>query len=146
MHFFVGVVSGRHSDQHFLNVSGFDAHLTAIQAGRPVQYWGYTDKGYGNFMANLFSAYHGPNVNMQQHIWNYMMSPLRVTVEWGFGALKMSSALLCKRIAMKTQMSPTTTLVKAAVLIYNTHTLLHGSKIGGYFEINCPFTVEAYFV
>jgi len=85
IHFFTGVVSGRHSDQHFLNVSGLDAHLTAVQLGQPRQFWLYTDKGYGNFMINLFSAYHGVNVTAQETIWNYMMSPLRVTVEWGFG-------------------------------------------------------------
>jgi len=145
IHFYTGVVSGRHSDQHFLNMSGLDAHLTAVQQGQPRQFWLYTDKGYGNFMMNLFSAYHGIGVTVQEHIWNYMMSPLRVTVEWGFGRLKAMFPSLARRVMMKTQLSPTNLYLKSAALMYNTHTMLHGSNIGLYFGLGARVTVEQYF-
>lgn len=145
IHFYTGVVSGRHSDQHFLNMSGLDQHLTNIQLGQQRQYHFYADKGYGNFMINIFSAYHGLNVTLQQTIWNYMMSPLRVTVEWGFGKLKATFPALARRVMMKSQLSPTNLYLKASALLCNTHTMLHGSNVGRYFGLDAQVTVEQYF-
>jgi len=46
---------------------------------------------------------------------------------------------------MKTQLSPTNLYLKSAALMYNTHTMLHGSNVGLYFRLAARVTVEEYF-
>ena len=147
IHFYTGVISGRHNDQHFFDTSGIDN--VAGQAMAPFAqewgrtFWGYTDKGYTNDV-NHRRAYHGLNVTPLQHLANYLMSFQRVIVEWGFGKLKNGSRLLQSEDLLKLQATRVTLWVKAATLICNSHTCLYGSDMGLYYGLAAE-PLETYF-
>ena len=45
-------------------------------------------------------AYHGANVTPLEHFYNWLMSMGRVTVEWGFGKIKMRNPFLTSNLML----------------------------------------------
>jgi hypothetical protein len=77
-------------------------------------------------------------------MYNQVMSPVRVCVEWGFGRIRAMSKLLHSQWNMKLQGEAVDLHVKAAVLLANARSTLHGAQATQYFFCTPP-TLEEYF-
>ncbi len=136
---------GRHCDRYFMRDSGVNALLAQLQAGNARQFWAYLDKGYTD-NTHVKSAYHGPVplTAMEIH-YNWLMSTVRIGVEWGFGKVKYRNPFILHWRLLKFQMVDVARYIRVAVLLTNAHTCLHQSQTGLYFNCYAP-SVEQYFV
>jgi hypothetical protein len=108
------------------------------------QFWMYLDKGY-DYHSHCRCAWHGRRLTIAEKQFNYVMSLLRIAVEWGFGHLKNRNSLLKKQNLLKIQMVDVARLVRVGVLLTNAFTCLDGGVANIYF--NCrPPTLHEYFL
>ena len=108
------------------------------------QYRVYTDKGFDDD-THVHAAYHGPGVvTPQQHVWNAMMSPERVGVEWGFGRVKARCPYVTRSDLLKLQLVDVAKYIRVAVILTNADNCLHGSQTSLHFQCFPP-TLAEYF-
>jgi hypothetical protein len=145
-----GPKAGKHNDRLLLGQSGFNALMENLQR-RPdgtlpplnELYSAYTDRGYDSHTC-VRTAHSGPLTTAQQIMWNNVLSPVRVCVEWGFARIRAMSKLLHSSWNMLLQGTAVDTHVKSAVILANAHTTLRGAQGVKYFTITPP-TLEQYF-
>ncbi|KAJ1423515.1 hypothetical protein B484DRAFT_363806 [Ochromonadaceae sp. CCMP2298] len=147
---FWGPKAGIHNDRLLLSQSGVNRILEDLQRlpGRllpPVhlRFSCYTDRGYENH-SFVSAAHHGILVTALQVMYNAIMSPARVCVEWGFGKLKNLSKLLQSADNTHLQGSNVDYHIQAAMLLCNANTCLHGAQATKLFAC-LPPTLESYF-
>jgi hypothetical protein len=151
MHMHVwGPLAGRHNDRLLMGESGLNALLEDVQRlpdgtlpDEELLYGAYTDRGYDDDTC-IRAAYHGPNTTPLQLMYNNIMSPVRVAVEWGFARVRAMSKLLHSSWNMRLQAQAVDVHVKAAILLANARTTLRGAQTVSYFQC-VPPTLEDYF-
>ncbi|KAJ1420071.1 hypothetical protein B484DRAFT_333239, partial [Ochromonadaceae sp. CCMP2298] len=79
-----------------------------------------------------------------QIMYNNILSPVRVAVEWGFARIRAMSKLLHSSWNMQLQGQAVDVHVKSAVLLANARTTLRGAQATKYF-ICTPPSLEEYF-
>jgi hypothetical protein len=115
--------------------------LVWCQVGNPIQYISYKDKGYVNESHGIAAhrVYgHGPALTYAQSKENFIMSKVRISVEWTFGKIVNNNAFVGHWQTQKIQMSAVGKQYFTAALIANCHTCLYGSQSSVYFDILPP--------
>ena len=107
------------------------------------QYTIYLDKGYAND-THIFAAHHGVFVTPAQEHDNWIMSRLRVEVEWGFGKVYTRCPFLKRPSIFKLRGVDVAKYLRVATLLTNAHTCLRQSQAGLYFDCVAP-TLQSYF-
>ena len=80
----------------------------------------------------------GANVTQQEHLWNWLMSKVRIGVEWGFGKVKSLFPFLTRRLKLKYNQMDIGRHFRVCVLLKNFHTRLRQSQTGEYFNCRAP--------
>jgi hypothetical protein len=107
--------------------------------------WVYTDKGYSN-NTHVRAAAHGPAfVSPAQYHDNFLMSHVRVCVEWGYGKIHARHHFVCRPDLLRLQQNDIAQLCRVAVLLTNAHTCIRGSLTGTWFNCKAP-TLQQYFI
>lgn len=145
---FWGPKAGKHNDRLLLAESGLNTLLENLQrlpnGILPALLFGaYTDRGYDENTC-IRAAHHGPLTTVLQIMYNNIMSPVRVAVEWGFARIRAMSKLLHSSWNMHLQAEAVDIHVKSAVLLSNARTTLRGAQAVKRF-VCVPPTLEAYF-
>jgi hypothetical protein len=139
---------GRRSDKHFMAASGVNRILVDAQSLPPGrrQYWVYLDKGY-DMDSHCRCAAHGARhlMTAQQIHFNYVMSLVRICVEWGFAKLQERNPLLTRHYMLKIQMHDVAKVVRVGVLLTNAHTCMQGAVGNIYFHVRPP-SLHEYFL
>jgi hypothetical protein len=138
-----GGYPGSRHDSHIFNSSLLNDRIRAAQENREIHYKSYMDKGYYTD-THVVAAYHiGPNSPPHHAEANRIMSPQRISVEWGMSKIKAMCPFITDVMMMKVQQSPISKYVFAAALLVNIHTCLDASQSGSYFDC-LPPTLEDY--
>ncbi|KAJ1400527.1 hypothetical protein B484DRAFT_306371, partial [Ochromonadaceae sp. CCMP2298] len=74
----------------------------------------------------------------QQIMYNNILSPVRVCVEWGFARIRVMSKLLHSNWNMTLQGNAVDVHVKSAVILANARTTLRGAQAVKYFTVTPP--------
>jgi hypothetical protein len=124
--------------------SGLNSILHNCQLAQQVQYWLYTDKGFDSD-THVRAAHHGPGyVSPQQHLYNAIMTPERVSIEWGFGRIKARCPYITRIDLLKLRLVDVAKYIRVAVLLTNADVCMNGSQTSLYFECFPP-TLTQYF-
>ena len=138
-----GPVPGRHHDQWMLDHSIFNERLAHAQAGLPIQFKAYSDKGYAND-THIYAAYRGQNLPLPLRLENYFMSMQRIGIEWAFNKVCMISAFVDSYKVQKVQLSAVGKVYWLAAILANANTRLYGSEASTYWGVKPP-TLGSYF-
>ncbi len=124
--------------------SGVGQDVAAMGAGMQPVPCLYGDPAYiGEHTVTLHSPYKGANNTLDEDAFNKAMQPLRLPVEWVFGAVKTQWGFLREKGIQKLCQNKIGTHFKVAVLLYNAHVALYGSQTSKYFECP-PLSLEEY--
>lgn len=105
-------------------------------------YYLYGDCGYP-MRRLIITPYQGINLNEEQKSFNYVMSQMRICVEWEFGELFEQFAYLDYKKNQKIYLQPLAKYMYVAALLKNCQTCLYGSQTSMYFNV-APPTLEMY--
>lgn len=83
-------------------------------------------------------AHHGPGLTAYQVHSNWVMSMVRIGVEWGFGKVKTRNPFVLNWRLLKLQRVDVARYVRVAVLLANAHTCLRQSQTGVHFNCFAP--------
>jgi hypothetical protein len=102
----------------------------------------YGDKGYP-LLRHLITPYQGNNITADQRRFNFLMSQMRICVEWEFGELFEQFAFVDFKKNQKIFLQPLAKYIVVATILKNCKTCMYGSQTSQYF--NCaPPTLENY--
>lgn len=85
----------------------------------------------------------GASLTVGQATFNYQMSRVRQSVEWGFGKVATEFAFLDLKKNQKLFLQQLPITYKVGVILTNCHTCLYGSQTSMYFSV-APPTLEEY--
>ena len=139
---FTGPV-GRHNDQYFCTESDINGIMRRMKLFNNVAYMIYTDRGYVNDEF-ISAAARGIHVTPLQIMDNWIMSKIRVSIEWLFGKVRSRCPFLNRKYLMKLQGIDIERYSRVAILLTNAHTCIHQSQAGLYFDVSAPI-LEEYF-
>lgn len=141
-----GPTSCRTNDRKIVEKSKINRKLRRLQRFNTVQYRTYGDALYTNH--SHVRARHRRNQHFSQskRNENYIMSKVRIAVEWAFKKVKGLWPYLkdldnCR--IMSRSSSNIAFVFRACVILTNLHTCLYGSQTGLYFECESP-TLDEY--
>lgn len=140
-----GPVEGHRHDITMLRESGLEDILAAHFWGpnRKLQYFVYGDAGYTT-AGHIIAPYKRAQLTDQQRAFNEAMSKIRKPVEWMFKEVNSMFEFLNPADNQKILLSPIGQFYLVAILLTNTHTILHHPQTPKYF--NCvPPTLAEYF-
>jgi hypothetical protein len=138
-----GPIVGARHDIHVNRVSQINRRLRDCQVGNPIQYISYKDKAYVNESHGI-AAHRGVNLTYDQRKENYIMSKVRIVVEWGFGKVVNTVGYVHHWQTQRIRTSAVGKEYFAAVLLTNCNTCLYGSQSALHFGI-VPPTLGEYF-
>ena len=102
----------------------------------------YGDLAYAQSIY-LIGGFHNANVGTDEALYNRIMSSVRITVEWGFGAIIKQWKFLDFRQSMKIFECPVAQYYLNAAFLCNLHNCLVGSKTQSYFNAQ-QLTIDEY--
>ncbi len=97
----------------------------------------YSDKAY-NYLDHIVEPFMGANLNAQQEQFNTLMSPLRSSVEWGYGKIIGLFAFVDFHKNQKVFLQPLGDYFCLAAILANCHTCLYGSEVCSFFGCAPP--------
>ncbi|KAL1468033.1 hypothetical protein MTO96_041747 [Rhipicephalus appendiculatus] len=98
---------------------------------------GYGDPAYP-LRPLLMKPYIGALLTPSQRAFIYDMSHVRQAVEWGFGKVVAEFAFLHFKKNQKLLRQQVAHMYKAAKILANCHTVIYGSIVSMYFELDPP--------
>lgn len=132
--------TGRHNDKYFQSDSGINSLLRDCQLLEHIKYYCYADGGYTN-KAFIKASQYGPLPPLLKRR-RYIMSGKRITIEWGFGKMKMKFPFITRIRLMKMLGVDVCKYLRVAGLLTNFHTCLHQSIVSEYFDCPAPSLEE----
>lgn len=135
-----GSVEGRRHDSHMLARSGLLHMLEARFNGYADPPYVYGDLGYP-LSKFLITPFKGTNDIREKRV-NEKMSPLRVSVEWGFAKILQNFPFLDYKKNLKICKQKVAKFYKVGTILTNCHTCLYGSQTSEYFESDAPSLEE----
>ena len=136
-----GPVNGSRHDSFMLAASGILDVLRGCSNRLGQQYALFGDSAYP-ISPFLYRMYKGV-LSVAQQMFNKEMSPLRVSVEWGFGKIVALWPFLDYRNKFQVLLSPCGLYFGVANVLTNMHTCLYGSIVSRRFDMEPP-AMEAY--
>ena len=137
-----GPFVGRRHDSAMLEASNVRMDLQNLQDdnGRLVCIYG--DPAYP-LSPELMAPF--PTVNLQQEEahFNYQMSRVRQSVEWGFKKIISQFAILDYKKNLKLHLQPVALYYLVGTIMTNCHTCMYGSEVSEFFDVQPP-TLEQY--
>ena len=91
----------------------------------------------------LIGGFHNADVGTDEALYNHIMSSMRITVEWGFGAIIKQWKFLDFRQSMKIFECPVAQYYIIAAFLCNLRNCLVGSKMQSYFNAQ-QLTIDEY--
>jgi hypothetical protein len=141
-----GPVEGRRADGGVLEMSKLE-DICRSHAHRPDggQLFLYGDPAYGVSDTILSGVHRVGDLSEQERTFNYSMSQLRQSVEWGFGHVVNTFGFVDYDKGLKVGLQPVGKLYLLAILFTNIRTILYGSKVSHKFQCSPP-TLEQFLV
>ncbi len=137
-----GPYPGRRHDAAMFRESKIEDLLCQIFNGQGQQMAIYGDAAYP-LHPYMLSPYSGVNRSAQQLAFNSAMSPLRCSVEWGFGKIVAIFAFLDFHKNQKLYLQPLGPYFQIAGILANCCMYLYRSEVAQYFGL-VPPTLEEY--
>ncbi len=136
-----GPMEGRHHDAYVYFLSGINNGLAnkVDQQGRQMAIFG--DSAYA-LHRYLLKPFKGHNLSTEQEEFNHKASPVRQSVEWGFGKVISLFAFLDFAKNQKFLLQPLKEYYLVSTLLTNAHTYLYGSQTSDYFEVDPPHLLD----
>ena len=104
----------------------------------------FADSAYSAMISPwLVTGYKGANLTSQQHDFNAVMSSVRVSVEWCFGDIVRSFALLDFEKNLKVLLQPVAKMYMVGCVLTNCRSCLYGNVTSEFFGCDTP-TLENY--
>lgn len=133
-------MSGRRHDSYMLQSSELQNKLNEIFDDEV--FYLYGDSGYP-LRRFLITPFQGGNLTEDQRQFNFLMSQMRICVEWEFGDLFEQFAFLDFKKNQKIYLQPLAKYMLVACILKNCKTCLHGNQTSMYFGIQPP-NLESY--
>ncbi|GAV09608.1 hypothetical protein RvY_19113 [Ramazzottius varieornatus] len=137
-----GPIVGKRHDWRMYQESNLIDQLKRKREDADWKFYIYGDHGYTS-TRELIAPFRSVT-NQAEADLNYVMSKLRVSVEWMFGKCCVLWAFLDFPRNQKVLLQPVGLYFRVAVLLTNAHTCLYESQTGQYFGLSAP-TLEEYF-
>jgi len=102
----------------------------------------YGDPAYGQFL-HMIAPYRSDRLTPEQQRFNFQMSSVRESVEWGFGKIAQYFAFVDFKKNQKLFLQAVGKSYLVAGILTNLHTCINDSITARFFEIDPP-TVEEY--
>ena len=131
---YYGPITGRHGDGYLFAQSGILRRMSDLCRRTGSFFYVYGDPAYrlSRFVLRGFKGGATP----AQKAFSTSMSKLRVSVEWGYGAVVNAWPLLDLRRRSKLGEVPVGKLYAAGVFLYNVQTCMYGNEVSAFFD--CP--------
>jgi len=139
-----GPFNGSTHDSACADIVGLDQLLTQdFSFPDGVPFLIFLDPAFriGNAMITPIRRRRGMTEEEQE--FNRVMCRERIAVEWGFGKLKNIFRMLNNKQNLKALMSPIAAYFFVCVHLCNLHTILYGSQVAQYFDVEC-ITMQEY--
>ena len=139
-----GPVPAKTHDAKLLRESGLLDQLEEIMPhdGDLTIYTFYGDLAYAKSMY-LIGGFHNADVGTDEALYNCIISSVRITVEWGFGAIIRQWKFLDFQQSMKIFECPVAQYYIIAAFLCNLHNCFVGSKMQSYFNAQ-QLTIDEY--
>lgn len=131
-----GSVIGRRHDGHLLARSKLIRKIEQKIDGWQNPPHLYGDSGYP--LSNAIIVPFKGNLTRRERQVNKLMSPLRVSVEWGFAKIIQLFPFVDFKKNLKIRKEKVPQFYKVATILTNCHTCLYGSQVNHYFECDPP--------
>lgn len=137
-----GPIEGKRHDAFMLGASGILPQLETITKPNGEPYVVYGDPAYG-ISRNVIAPFRGAVLSPLEQQFNFEMSKVRASVEWGYGKIKQYFAYLDFHKNLKILLQPVAKYYAIGALMSNCHTCLYGSVTTSFFDLEPP-SLERY--
>ncbi|CAN8029526.1 unnamed protein product [Ixodes persulcatus] len=135
-----GPYEGCRHDAGILRESGLYTDLEVLMSPKPFVLYGDPAYPHRELLQRNFG---GASLTVGQATFNYQMSRVRQSVEWGFGKVATEFAFLDFKKNQKLFLQQLPIMYKVGVILTNCHTCLYESQTSMFFSV-APPTLEEY--